>query len=576
MISSQLTKYNTLFFERVEKHLSKKNYFAKTINIAINIIFNLLVTLVIFVREGRRRKIFASAKTATQGEFKNNHSKLVVLLAETNVGSLYRYRVEPKIRFLEKLGFSVALFSVQNSLAALPFLAHARFVILYRVPFNPLVDRVIAEAKNNGLDLFYDIDDLIFEKEAFSDSAMMRSLSAGERKEHLRAAEHYFQALQLCDYGIASTQEIAKAMKKHLSKDIFLLENGILPDLLAASEKPRPKLDKKMVWIGYGSGSKTHDADFKVCAEAILRVLEKYPHAGLVVHGALDLPDGFAKFDSRVRRVGFMSAAYYYRSIGLFDINIAPLAIDLFNEAKSNLKFIEAALFSVPTVASPSEPFRKAIDSGKNGFLATTTGDWESNLSRLVESAQLRLELGRAARDSALHMYGFEAQERSFIDIFGKYLPNTVNWHCGLADEEPIDADIQVQLLTNNLNPNLHVKGEAIASLNLDAVDFIYQLEAVARAAKNQTFSISLKASLLLANNLEIVSRFNHVKIIQSSSSRDIFQISDPRESQETQELGRALSGLFSLTDCLESQKPCCQEFQRSLTADAGATDAGT
>lgn len=63
------------------------------------------------------------------------------------------------------------------------------------------------------------------------------------------------------------------------------------------------------------------------------------------------------------------------RSRGLI-LNIAPLEINRFCEAKSELKYFEAALVRVPTVASPTQPFKNAIQHGVNGFLAGDSADW--------------------------------------------------------------------------------------------------------------------------------------------------------------------------------------------------------
>ena len=53
------------------------------------------------------------------------------------------------------------------------------------------------------------------------------------------------------------------------------------------------------------------------------------------------------------------------------DVNLAPLAPgSRFNEAKSAIKWLEAALVETPTVATPTEPFREAIDHGDTGLLA--------------------------------------------------------------------------------------------------------------------------------------------------------------------------------------------------------------
>ena len=72
------------------------------------------------------------------------------------------------------------------------------------------------------------------------------------------------------------------------------------------------------------------------------------------------------------------------------DINLAPLEVgNPFCEAKSELKFFDAALVNVPTVASPTGPFRRAIDHGRTGFLATSGDDWYLYLKRLVQGSRV-------------------------------------------------------------------------------------------------------------------------------------------------------------------------------------------
>jgi glycosyltransferase involved in cell wall biosynthesis len=47
-----------------------------------------------------------------------------------------------------------------------------------------------------------------------------------------------------------------------------------------------------------------------------------------------------------------------------------------FSQSKSEIKFMEAALLGIPTVASPTQAFQHAIISGENGYLAAP-GDWQ-------------------------------------------------------------------------------------------------------------------------------------------------------------------------------------------------------
>ena len=90
-----------------------------------------------------------------------------------------------------------------------------------------------------------------------------------------------------------------------------------------------------------------------------------------------------------------------------FDVNLAPLEYgNPFCEAKSELKFFEAALVGVPTIASPTGPFRRAIDHGKTGYLAATANDWYVYLKQLTEDVALRDRIAHDAYHAVLAAFG--------------------------------------------------------------------------------------------------------------------------------------------------------------------------
>ena len=88
---------------------------------------------------------------------------------------------------------------------------------------------------------------------------------------------------------------------------------------------------------------------------------------------------------ARVKRIGFTAWTALPAVLRDLDVNLAPLTPgSRFNEAKSAIKWLEAALVGTPTVASPTEPFREAIEHGRNGLLATTPDDWVAAIDALL------------------------------------------------------------------------------------------------------------------------------------------------------------------------------------------------
>jgi hypothetical protein len=63
---------------------------------------------------------------------------------------------------------------------------------------------------------------------------------------------------------------------------------------------------------------------------------------------------------------------------------------------------LEAAAVAVPSVCSPTPPYRELIVDGTNGFLAGRVDEWASALANLVEDPALRASMGREALNTAL------------------------------------------------------------------------------------------------------------------------------------------------------------------------------
>jgi hypothetical protein len=76
-----------------------------------------------------------------------------------------------------------------------------------------------------------------------------------------------------------------------------------------------------------------------------------------------------------------------------------------FGKSKSEIKYVEAGLVRVPTIASPTTPYKYAIRSGDNGFLAAGEEEWIQALCQLVEDEHLRRSTGERAYQDILWRY---------------------------------------------------------------------------------------------------------------------------------------------------------------------------
>lgn len=110
----------------------------------------------------------------------------------------------------------------------------------------------------------------------------------------------------------------------------------------------------------------------------------------------------------------------YQRLLGQSEISFMPLADNLFNRAKSDLKFIEAAAARVAPLAS-TVVYGDSIEDGKTGLLFRDIDELRERLLRLVVVPDLARRIGDAARE-------YVAEER----MIAYQVEPRINWYRSL------------------------------------------------------------------------------------------------------------------------------------------------
>jgi GT2 family glycosyltransferase/glycosyltransferase involved in cell wall biosynthesis len=308
-------------------------------------------------------------------------------------------------------------------------LRNADALVIWRAPWSEKLSTAISIARIDGIKVVFDIDDYLFDpdlaKIAIRDGIRSGGLCEERVAEQCKSIQ---QTLKEADYCTCTTSRLASAMRC-FSKPTFVLPNGFDEKTIEASRRAawrQSKVVDGLIRIGYAGGTKTHQRDFAVVAPAIARLLREDARCRLVVFDrALDLSEfpellGLETHIENRALVPLQDLAY---ELARFDINVAPLEVgNPFCEAKSELKYFEAALVRVPTVASPTEPFRAAITHGKNGLLASSPDEWYGHLKALAQNPELRRRIGQKAYDHALWRYGPERRLQLVTSAFEQIL----------------------------------------------------------------------------------------------------------------------------------------------------------
>ena len=311
-----------------------------------------------------------------------------------------RYRVLNKAEQLRKHGFAVKV--VNLSEFQLSIAQNASHIIIYRSPISPELLRLCHLAKDYEKPVFFDIDDLVFDTVYTDQLSYTQGLDPVEKGNYDAGVRNYGYMLENCDGAITSTNQLQEELKKYQSK-VLLNRNLASDDLIAISSQHIKDYSQPsdIVKIGYFSGSISHNENFELIKPAIKQLLTKYSNVQLHIVGILDIPKDMKPFGNQIVTHDYVDWDKLPALISEVDINLAPLVDSIFNRAKSEIKWIEAALVKVPTVASKIGAFSDEVVDGETGLLATDD-EWFDKLESLVLSLELRQKLAESAYRAVL------------------------------------------------------------------------------------------------------------------------------------------------------------------------------
>jgi glycosyltransferase involved in cell wall biosynthesis len=213
---------------------------------------------------------------------------------------------------------------------------------------------------------------------------------------------------------LTTTETIAKEMKR-MGLDTFINRNVLNSEIIKISTNLPKNVEKDdTINIGYFSGSKTHDGDFSLVKKVLLKILAKYDNARIITAGYINLDKEFEKFKERIIVLPFVNWRELPLNIQKADINIVPLRDCIFNHAKSELKYLEAGILKIPTIASATTPYEFAIKDGFNGFIAKDEKEWTEKLENLIDNKDLRKKIGENAYNHIHNNYTTQARESQF------------------------------------------------------------------------------------------------------------------------------------------------------------------
>ena len=392
------------------------------------------------------------------------HYKDVLFINGCTLPHPSRYRVNHQIEQLESNGLCCD--QVFYEKLSLEKEKYYNCFVFFRCPITDTVKEFIEKAKINNKTVIYDIDDLVFDKEYTKTIKYLKTMSKEELDLYYDGVKRMGDTLKMCDFATTTTPVLAKELGKYV-KEVYVNRNVASERMcmfsLNATKEVKREEDK--VVLGYLSGSITHNPDFELILPAIKKIMDKHEEVYLKVVGILDIPKDLDKYKDRIITAPFTDWENLPSLIASIDINLAPIEESLFNEAKSENKWTEAALVKVPTIASEVGAF-KIIKNGEDGVLVKNTEkDWFDKLEKLVTDKEYREEIGKKAFDRAMKEYVSTYSGYKYTEFIKSKIPKTIAF---VLPTTNISGGVNVVIKHCNILRN---NGYNVFIINMDKVD---------------------------------------------------------------------------------------------------------
>jgi glycosyltransferase involved in cell wall biosynthesis len=257
-------------------------------------------------------------------------------------------------------------------------------------------ERFIRGMHRAGLACIVEVDDDVYSPAIVERAYKTQDLEREKgllRLEQERLAR--IDVLGLCDGVTVTSRRLATIVGAYTDAPVEVVPNAIdtrwFHQTLHACQRTIPRLT-----VGWAGGARYYE-DLEPVAEAWHNLAQRYPELTFIVQGHMAEILIDAVPADRCRRLPWLPLEEYPRALLNFDIGCASVAPKLFNTAKTPIKVWEYAMAGVPAVATPTL-YGPVVTDGADGLLAETAAEWETQLARLVEDADLRRQIHRAQR----------------------------------------------------------------------------------------------------------------------------------------------------------------------------------
>lgn len=265
---------------------------------------------------------------------------------------------------LDSKGYNTAMVTGETAPhEVLEIIRRAKKVILCRPSMGDFGNVVIRFCVDHNKSFVIDLDDALFHDNVKDDGAFMSMDFSYDScmSVYNNVADSYYYA----EFITVSTKKIQDVLWEQ-----YRIRSIVLPNVIDISLCNRKDYrEHEGIKLLYASGTPTHLHDLSTIYLDLCSFLKRHQDVTLTILGDSIGAEHILWCKDRIKTIPYLSFRDMLNVYSEHDLLLVPLANVDFNDAKSNIKYIEGGAVGIAVLASDCAEFRQAINDGVNGFL---------------------------------------------------------------------------------------------------------------------------------------------------------------------------------------------------------------
>ena len=310
------------------------------------------------------------------------------------------------------------------------YLPNTKFFVLSKVIHHELFDILKSYAEKIGAYLVYDLDDNMHEVQPSNYAFDYYNHLSADGLKNINSFEHI---VSNCDHVIYSTREL-QAYYETLNPNSSVFPNFLdiddryknfeKVDWRKIADEQEVEYNDDSILVGF-FGSDSHIDDLDILQESITKIINENKNVIFAILTGQDLISSVLIKKWGLPHKRFLYYKYqnineYVRYVDTFDIGLAPLQMNYFNMAKSNLKLLEYGALGIPYVASKIANLQRFHVESKQigGLTCNSNNDWYENINFLINNPEIRKNMGKSLQEYVYNQYDVKHSLVLFSNIF--------------------------------------------------------------------------------------------------------------------------------------------------------------